>query len=121
MGLPWSPWTPLGERSLSNSAAVYRIRSTSPDEVIYIGQTVKLNQRRRSHADALANTGSFLISHTLLAPACSLAEMLEVENDLIGAFYQSMGRSPLRQFATAGSASPRAAHERDRRSAGILT
>ncbi len=97
MGLAWSPWARL-DSSLDNAAAVYRIRSTSTDEVIYIGQTLKLNQRRTAHARTFADAGPFLISHSLLAPDFSPAEMLEIENDLIGAFYESMGRSPRRQF-----------------------
>jgi hypothetical protein len=97
MGLEWSPWQPL--ESQEKAAAVYRIRLDSTATVIYIGQTANLKERCAAHARRLARLGAASVSFATLTEGDCQIHRLEVENDLIGAFFDREGHSPQLQFS----------------------
>ncbi|WP_213957637.1 GIY-YIG nuclease family protein [Variovorax sp. dw_954] len=99
MGLEWSPWRSLDARPSHEGIAVYRLRHPGTTELLYIGETLLLGQRVKSHARTFGGIGHVEISYVKLATDVSKATLLEFENDLIACHYELTGRAPTHQFS----------------------
>ena len=94
MGLEWSPIKSLTIReTVPNSNGLYKI--IKENNVVYIGETEFLFNRLRSHN---RNFQEHTYSFSLLDPIILSYQRHELENDLIGNYYQIYKKSPDRQF-----------------------
>jgi hypothetical protein len=100
MGLDWSEPEPFCREAIVSSASgpgLYRLMR-GDFGVVYLGQTDNLLSRLRSHS--LTHRGwaidSFSVARMTGGP--SLAQRLELENDLIGGYYGDFRTVPVFQF-----------------------
>lgn len=94
MGLEWSPIKPLTQReNIPRASGLYKI--ILEKDVVYIGETKNLVDRLRSHNRRFKDHQYSLIA--LDRPSLP-HQRNELENDLIGGFYQLCGQAPERQF-----------------------
>ncbi|MDM0052012.1 hypothetical protein [Variovorax sp. J22R115] len=99
MGVNWSRWLPVGTHLNEAGPALYRLRHANGSELLYIGETLRLSQRAKSHARTYLDHGQIEISYATQAGGIGKPALLELENDLIGCYYDAMGRPPTFQFA----------------------
>jgi hypothetical protein len=98
MGLNWSSPLKLSQESLKtvqNLQGVYRIYQG--DEILYIGESMGIAKRLKSHIRTNWGEGDILFSYCFLQNATKV-QLKEVENDLIGGYYSSNGQVPRFQF-----------------------
>ena len=79
--------------------ALYRIIDAKSEQLLYIGETQNFGQRMRSHAAKNWNGRAPVVSHVRLAESTSKIHLHELENDLIGAYYEATKMAPEMQFA----------------------
>ena len=103
MGLEWSK--PFGESLLDistmpNKPALYRILNERNDEIVYIGETLKLRSRWKGHLSSkrLINN-SYCISFFLLNEKIPKHQLHELETDLVGNFYGFYKKPPKYQYS----------------------
>jgi hypothetical protein len=107
MGLSWSAWQPLtaaGLRQAPNGPGVYRIGRDGV--LLYIGQSGAVAARLRSHARSPGWPGPVSYSVACLPTGYTPAQLLEVENDLIGGHFAHAGHAPAMQFGQEVAAPP---------------
>jgi hypothetical protein len=97
MGIDWSSTLILDDvhRSVPETGGVYRIWETGP-ELVYIGQSANLKSRlyrhRRERDDGLS------VSFSPIPRADADHKRLEIETELLGAYWLSMEAAPEDQF-----------------------
>jgi excinuclease UvrABC nuclease subunit len=101
MGLEWSPFQPLTlqeTREIPKLTGLYRLVSHDDQEVLYIGQSN--NMRRRLRAHNRKSTQNLVIDFSFVKlPEIILPHQLnELENDLLGAFFDYAETAPRLQF-----------------------
>ncbi len=96
MNLSWSDFKPFpqGLKTISASAGVYRIQTTEGD-VGYLGQSQNLRGRLSSQSNTFSG-GSY--SNVAFGQTLPHYQRLEVENDLLGHYYQIHRAAPKHQF-----------------------
>lgn len=99
MGLQWSQWTPLSALFGISTVALYRIRALNGVDLLYIGESLSLANRMRAHAIALKGLEPLEASYVTLPQDISKCGMHELENDLLGGYYESMRTAPTLQFS----------------------
>jgi hypothetical protein len=97
MGLEWTPFAPISNVVHQPGMFLYRLRAKDVDTVCYIGQTSDLSGRMRDHASTFAPVAPE-VSHLAKPLGGGIVHALELENDLIGAFFASQGTAPRFQF-----------------------
>jgi hypothetical protein len=99
MGLEWSRPTTLAKdatRSVSRGPGVYQL-SDEARGLVYVGQSLSLASRLRSHVEAMRGlTATFSVC--VLPDGYTSTQLLEVENDLIGGFFEERRAAPPLQF-----------------------
>jgi hypothetical protein len=101
MGLPWSVDLPLSTTALAdvqNTPGVYRLIDRRSGELLYIGESSDLRGRLQTHTASDWDSHLVACSYCLLPMALKKAQRLEVENDLIGAYFHQQQASPIFQF-----------------------
>ena len=94
MGLEWSPIKSLTNRdNVPNSSGLYKI--INEKNVVYIGETEFLFNRLGSHNRRFQE---HTYSYSPLDPIILSYQRHELENDLIGNYYQIFKKAPDRQF-----------------------
>ena len=100
MGLVWSSKQPLETdrfRTVPDQPGVYAIFDAASGELLYVGESKNLRGRLTSHAKSSwddRKTAFYFCAMPNLTVKC---QRLEIENDLIGAFFETMGTSPVFQ------------------------
>jgi hypothetical protein len=99
MGLDWSEPFPLDKpsvKAVTRGPGVYRL-SNGTHGVVYIGQSLSLSVRLRTHADVdWGETTKFAFA--TLPVVCTETQLLEVENDIIGGYFDEFRAAPRFQF-----------------------
>jgi hypothetical protein len=107
MGLSWSEPLPLDKPSVKavpRGPGVYRL-SNGTNGVVYIGQSMSLSARLRTHADAdwgEAPTFAF----ATVPDGYTETQLLEVENDFIAGYFDEFRAAPVFQFGATTPAEP---------------
>lgn len=99
MGLPWESPVTLQLLTLANvpdTPGVYRLM-TSTNDISSIGQSKTLGRRLRTHARS-HQAGEYQVSFALLPGQVVGAQLLEIENDLLGAYWRVSHKIPIEQF-----------------------
>jgi hypothetical protein len=97
MGIDWSSPIVLDDvhGSVPETGGVYRLWDNGP-ELVYIGQSANLKSRlythRRERREGLS------VSFAQISRATAAHECLEIETELLGAYWVSMGAAPEDQF-----------------------
>lgn len=99
MGLEWSAWASLNSFFKMSGAALYRLRHADNSNLLYIGETLALGDRMRSHARSFNSLGSIEASYVKAPPGLSKWGLRELENDLIGGYYDAFRAAPTFQFS----------------------
>lgn len=89
MGLTWENYEPT-----VSGPGVYRIVDRQKNEVIYIGQSSNLRLRIPTHRVKYAKKDRFVVQCVNTKEHL----LLEIENDLLGAFYAGLNRLPAFQL-----------------------
>jgi hypothetical protein len=100
MGLDWSGPEPLRQDRIPparSGPGVYRLMR-SDGRLVYIGQTDNLDQRLQSHCPTHRGEADISFSLARMPVGSTLAQRLEWETDLIGAYYGENRMVPERQF-----------------------
>lgn len=107
MGLDWSEPQSLNRltaKSAPGGPGVYRL-SSGTNAVVYIGQTLNLPSRLRTHADADWG-GATTFAFASLPDNYTETQLLEVENDIIAGYFEEFRSAPLFQFGATTPAEP---------------
>lgn len=99
MQLEWTDWQRLREEAIAHipsGPGLYRIATASA--LVYLGQSNDLSKRLRSHCRTQWGEEAVRVSCVQMPSTITSNQMLELENDLIGAFYRSSSNVPAYQF-----------------------
>jgi hypothetical protein len=102
MGLEWSAWLPLdpeNARTVIPGAGLYLLADTASHEIAYIGQSVDVGKRLINHSRKSWNNKSLLFSYQIIAPYVFPHNLKELENDLIGNYFEQNKKAPEFQFS----------------------
>jgi hypothetical protein len=104
MGLSWTELAKLKATNfVPTKPSIYKIVDLSNQELLYVGET---NNLKGSLREIKRKFSSAAFSYTILSQQMLHHQRLEIENDLIGYYYQSTGKSPIRQFAKEENMAP---------------
>jgi hypothetical protein len=95
MGLQWEPLSVAANLSLPG---LYRIVAKGHKEIVYIGQSADLKTRMNVHVSKYCVRDECRIDIVKQPKHIDKATLLELENDLIGAFVHKFGRLPKYQL-----------------------
>lgn len=104
MGLAWSPngnlRQPQDRHLIPTSTGLYKLLDLTTHEIVYIGQASNLKKRLTDHSKKEWQSVPIGFSYVdLSTQSIQVGHMLnELENDLIGAFWEEHRRSPRFQF-----------------------
>jgi len=102
MGLVWSNYTPLGQRSflsgVPQSPGVYKIVDPNEEALLYVGESGNLRTRLNTHAAKDWQHQTVFFSYVPLPAHTPAYQRHEIENDLLGGFYALTRNIPLFQL-----------------------
>jgi hypothetical protein len=101
MGLAWSGMRPLDGETIKTvlpGAGLYLLFEHDTGELVYIGQSTDCAQRLRSHAIKFLDEKDLLFSSFILEKAVLPHNLKELENDLIGNYFEVYRKAPKYQF-----------------------
>ncbi|MCX6683520.1 MAG: hypothetical protein NTZ37_02140 [Methanoregula sp.] len=101
MGLPWSGIRPLdGEtiRTVPPGAGLYLLFERDSRDLVSIGQSADCAKRLRSHAIKFLDGKDLLFSSTIEEKPLLPHNLKELENDLIGNYFEAYRKVPKYQF-----------------------
>ena len=99
MGLEWSARHSLATVPGGAYPALYRIFDAKTERLLYIGETQNFGQRMKSHASKAWTGRAPVVSYHRLPDSVLKVHLHELENDLIGGYYESMRDAPELQFS----------------------
>ena len=82
-----------------SSSGLYKIIESENKELVYVGESKNLQNRLRNQLIRFSPNRKFLFSYYQLSQEILDYQRKELENDLIGAFYESFKHAPKRQFS----------------------
>jgi len=100
-GREWSnlrPLTPRNIVSIPPRPGLYKLLAAGCQEALYIGQSRNLRSRLSSHSRKPWRDETVLFSFSALANNTLPHQLRELENDLIGAYYEQTCKAPVFQF-----------------------
>lgn len=97
MGLAWTPWHTLDATKGIAGAGLYRI-SDGQITLLYIGESLTLASRLRSHARRARGTGTPWVSVVDVGSSLAKYQLHELECDLIAGYFDETGFPPAMQF-----------------------
>jgi hypothetical protein len=101
MGLSWSGRKPLDSRTMgtvSPSAGLYVLFEGEREELVYIGQSKNCAKRLRSHAMKFRDQNDIMFSYYNAEKLLLHHNLKELENDLIGNYFEVYRKAPKYQF-----------------------
>jgi hypothetical protein len=101
MGLAWSGIRPLDGETISSvppGAGLYLLFEHDTGELVYIGQSADCAKRLRSHAIKFLDEKDLLFSSYIIEKAVLPHNLKELENDLIGNYFEQYRKAPKYQF-----------------------
>ncbi|WP_230739430.1 hypothetical protein [Methanooceanicella nereidis] len=101
MRLEWSDMEQLSSenaRKVPASYGLYKLIDTDIEDVVYIGQSRYFNARLYTHSQKLIDESRMAFSYYKFENPIPQHQLLEMENDLIGAYYSENKKSPRYQF-----------------------
>ena len=99
MELGWSVRHSLATVPGGAYPALYRIFDAKTEKMLYIGETQNFGQRMKAHAQKNWNGRAPVVSYHRLPDDVLKVHLHELENDLIGVYYEAMGDAPEMQFS----------------------
>jgi len=103
MGLEWAGYQPLSAESLEGvapGAGLYLLADAGSQEIVYIGQSADVAQRLRDHCRRSWDERTLTFSYQIIGQSVLPHNLRELENDLIGNFFQQNKKAPAFQFRT---------------------
>jgi hypothetical protein len=101
MGLVWSGIRPLDGETINlvpPGAGLYLLFEHYTGELVSIGQSADCAQRLRSHAMKFLDEKDLLFSSCIIEKAVLPHNLKELENDLIGNYFELCRKAPKYQF-----------------------
>ena len=99
MSIEWSGRFSLSTVPGGAYPALYRIFDAKTEKLLYIGETQNFGQRMRSHAGKDWSGRAPVVSYHRMPSDVLKVHLHELENDLIGGYYEVVGDAPELQFA----------------------
>jgi hypothetical protein len=101
MGLSWSGIRPLDGEAISTvppGAGLYLLFEHDTRELVYIGQSADCAKRLRSHAMKFLDEKDLMFSFYIEEKPLFPHNLKELENDLIGNYFELYRKAPKYQF-----------------------
>ena len=99
MRLDWSARHSLATVPGGAYPALYRIFDAKTEKLLYIGETQNFGQRMKAHAQKNWSGRAPVVSYHRLPNDVLKVHLHELENDLIGGYYEATGDAPEMQFS----------------------
>ena len=110
MGLEWTEWKPLAAedtREVAAGAGLYLLADAGSQEIVYIGQSADVAKRLLDHSQKPWDDTSLQFSYQIIGLSVVPHHLKELENDLIGNYFEQFRKAPEFQFRnTKGSSEP---------------
>jgi len=103
MGLEWTEYQPLSAESLqgvASGAGLYLLADAGSQEIVYIGQSADVLTRLLDHSGRTWDDRTLTFSYQIIGQSVLPHNLRELENDLIGNFFQQNKKVPAFQFRT---------------------
>jgi hypothetical protein len=111
MGLEWTAREPLTAeniRKVAAGAGLYLLADAGSQEIVYIGQSADIANRLLDHSGKTWDDKSLQFSFQVIGQSVLPHNLRELENDLIGNYYENYRKAPEFQFRNlTGSSEPR--------------
>jgi hypothetical protein len=104
MGLEWTAWVPLtaeNTRGVAAGAGLYLIRDAGSHGIVYIGQSADVAKRLPDHSRKTWDEISPEFSYQIIGQAVLPHNLRELENDLLGNYFENFRKAPVFQFRNA--------------------
>ena len=104
-GLSWSGMKPLDGETISTvppGAGLYILFDHDTGELVYIGQSAACAKRLMSHAIKFLDEKDLMFSSYIIEKPVLPHNLKELENDLIGNYFDVYRKSPNYQFGNNG-------------------
>jgi hypothetical protein len=101
MGLSWNGRKPLDGRTIGTippNAGLYVLFEGEKEDLVYIGQSKNCANRLRSHAMKFRDQTDILFSYYIAKKPLFQHNLKELENDLIGNYFEVFRKAPKYQF-----------------------
>jgi len=101
MDLEWTEGKTLTAENIENvapGAGLYLLMDAGTDEILYIGQSEDCRKRLLGHSRKEWDERGIRFSYQILGERVLLHNLRELENDLIGNFFENSRKSPEFQF-----------------------
>ena len=96
MELVWTEFMGFNDlKNVPNLPGIYKIVEVKNNELFYIGETKNLKNRLKTHKKKFPTE---VFSYCKLSNRVPRYQRLEIENDLIGQYYDTTGKAPAFQF-----------------------
>lgn len=103
MDLEWADWLPLIPekiRDVSATAGLYLLADSGSHEIVYIGQSADVRKRLLDHSRKTWDERELQFSYQIIGQTVLPHNLKELENDLIGNFFEKFRRAPELQFGS---------------------
>jgi hypothetical protein len=103
MGLRWSEYDLLSDNDFKNieqSPAVYKVMDMDRGELLFVGSTPNLRNRLQDLKQKTWNCPRPVVAFVLQSPDLTSYQLDDLEDDLLGGYYEQMKKAPRSQFGT---------------------
>jgi hypothetical protein len=101
MGLEWTDREPLAAenaRAVPTGAGLYLLADAGSQEIVYIGQSADVAKRLLDHSRKTGDDRSLQFSYQIIGQLVLPHHLKELENDLIGNYFENFRKAPEYQF-----------------------
>jgi hypothetical protein len=101
MGLEWTEWKPLAAedtREVAAGAGLYLLADAGSQEIVYIGQSADVARHLHDHSRKTGEDKSLQFSYQIIGLLVLPHHLKELENDLIGNYFENYRKAPEFQF-----------------------
>jgi hypothetical protein len=101
MGIEWVDWIPLdaeNAREVPTGAGLYLLADAGSHEIVYISQSADVARRLLDHNRKTGDDRSLQFSYQIIGQSVLPHHLREMENDLIGNFFEQYRKAPEFQF-----------------------
>jgi uncharacterized protein (DUF2126 family) len=92
MGLEWTAWEPLDAENVRHGAAgagLYLLADAGSQEIVFIGQSADVAKRLSDHSRKAWDDRTLQFSYQIIGQSVLPHNLRELENDLIGNFFET--------------------------------